>query len=53
MNNRMDATVALASEQTIVEISDADVEEYVFAVKLVIYRSKNWGPVGPSFCPTH
>lgn len=35
MNNRMDATVALASEQTIVEISDADVEEYVFAVKLV------------------
>lgn len=30
------ATVALASEQTIVEISDADVEEYVSAVKLVI-----------------
>ena len=30
------ATVALASKQTIVDISDADVEEYVSAVKLVI-----------------
>ena len=29
-------TVALASKQTIVDISDADVEEYVSAVKLVI-----------------
>ena len=31
-----ESTTAVASEQTIVEISDADVEEYVSAVKLVI-----------------